>query len=358
MSLRRCFLTLLLPLAGLAAAAQALNDGPHVFWEGREARVVSVKDGKVVEKKLPLNGMLGLSGLPSMQLGLTAYTPKPSELPFATRIVAVSDIHGNAAGLRSLLRAHGVMDEHQRWAFGAGHLVVVGDVADRGADVTEAYWLIRSLEQQAAGRGGGVHFLLGNHEVMVMQGDTRYAHPKYQQQLSALLGRDMTGLTAPDTELGRWLRVQPVVIRIRDFLFVHGGISPQVLGRHQDVESLNQAFRKELSSAQKGELLAGAGPLWYRGLIPGMEKKQPEATLKDVDAILKGFKVKAIVVGHSTLEHVTPFHGGKVYGIDADLKSGKAGEAWIFEDGKVFRGLPDGSRVALEPEALPKAAGL
>ena len=62
-------------------------------------------------------------------------------------------------------------------------------------------------------------------------------------------------------------------------------------------------------------MLGGKGLVWYRGLIPGASRSgDADATPDHVEAVLKAFGVKALVVGHSTLSEVTAFHGGRVIG--------------------------------------------
>ncbi len=48
--------------------------------------------------------------------------------------------------------------------------------------MTECLWLIYSLEEKAKAAGGYVHFILGNHEIMNMQGDFRYVQDKYRSK--------------------------------------------------------------------------------------------------------------------------------------------------------------------------------
>jgi hypothetical protein len=69
-----------------------------------------------------------------------------------------------------------------------------------------------------------------------------------------------------------------------------------------------------------------------------------------VAALLKAYRATSVVVGHTTLDHVTVFHGGLVTGIDAGLKDGQPGELWLQIDGKRYRGLADGTRVPLTGE--------
>ena len=90
------------------------------------------------------------------------------------RIVAVSDIHGAYEPLVATLRNAGVLDTDLGWAGGATHLVIVGDILDRGPDSRDAMDLLMRLEAEAETAGGMVHVLIGNHEAMNLIGDLRY----------------------------------------------------------------------------------------------------------------------------------------------------------------------------------------
>ena len=352
---------LLSPLGGVyllaeepKPAAAPLVDGPYVLWEGREARVLAVRDGKRLESRLRPPYDLDLPGLLPLRLDPAVPVPGSAAFPLPDRLAAVSDIHGNLVGLVALLQGHGIIDARKNWSFGQSHLVVIGDVFDRGAQVTEVFWLLRHLEAQALAAGGRVHILLGNHEVMVLRGDERYLHPNYEQLQKTLLGTDQKTLYGPTSELGRWLRSRPVLLRIGPFLFAHGGPSPGLLKEEQDLEAFNAAFRKSIDQEGSPQLLGKASPIWYRGLIPGKELKRPDASLEDIERILSAFGVRALVVGHSTLKQgISTFHGGRVHGIDADLQSGGPGELWLFRKGACFRGLKDGSTTPLELAGLP-----
>ena len=50
------------------------------------------------------------------------------------RIVAVSDIHGAYQPLVATLRNAAVLDPDLAWSGGSTHLVIVGDILDRGPD--------------------------------------------------------------------------------------------------------------------------------------------------------------------------------------------------------------------------------
>ncbi len=336
---------------GFAPNVAAL-DGPVVLWKGLEAVVYRNRGDKTETETHRGAFELGLPGLAAAHLRLSPQVPEPPAARFdlPPRILAVSDVHGRFDALLALLKAQRVIDEGLRWRFGKGHLVVVGDVMDRGPQVTEAYWFLRGLEATALKAGGRVHVLLGNHEAMVLTGDIRYVNSKYLHpregwpNLSVEIG--------PDSELGRWLRNRPALLKLGPFLFVHGGLSPDYRAGADSLERLNAEVRTILAKDPKGApsaaaILASGGPLWYRGLLP--EGGRPQASDEEIQSLLKAIGARAFVVGHTTLARIGVFHGGRVYGIDAGIKDGGPGEAWLWEKGRVWRGKADGTREALEP---------
>lgn len=331
----RLLLSVLL-VPALLAQAPLREDGPYVLWEGRTAKVLRVTQGHAEEKPLAPDRRLELPGLPPLRLDPALPKPAGDDFPMPPRLAAVSDAHGHFDALTALLRSQGILGPGLTWAFGRGRLVVAGDCFDRGPQVTEILWFLRSLDVQARKAGGGVHVLLGNHEAMVLSGDQRYLNPKYQ----ALPWR-VPWLYGPDSEQGRWLRSLPVLLRIGDVLFVHGGVSPAFAASHTDLKAVNREARTELGRAA-GPVLGPDGPLWYRGLA---EDSGPSAG--ELATILKTYGVRRIVVGHTTQAHITPRLGGLVALIDAGLKDGQPGEVWIQENGRRYRGLRDGSRQPL-----------
>jgi hypothetical protein len=341
--LRAALLTLLLP--GLASAQALLEDGPYVLWNGPKAQVLRIHQGKLEQRELGPDQLLALDGLPPLRLDPAGPEPEAAIQAAPERIAAVSDIHGNYAGLTALLKVHGVMTPDRRWSFGKGHLVVIGDTFDRGSGVAETFWLLRSLEAQALAAGGRVHVLLGNHEVRALRGDATYLHPKYTG-LRALTGLDQGGLYGPATEQGRWLRSRAVVMRLGGMLFVHAGLAPGLLGSKPSLAEINAQFRRDLDAPMASALLGRDGPSFYRGLMPG-RAKVGNASDEEVTQLLAAYQAGVFVIGHTTLKQITTFHDGRVHGIDCDLQENKPGELWLWEQGQPYRGLADGTRVAL-----------
>ncbi|WP_162910570.1 metallophosphoesterase [Hymenobacter oligotrophus] len=242
---------------------------------------------------------------------------EPAEYPAPARMLVVSDIEGNFKGLQQLLQGAGVVDAQARWRFGAGHLVFVGDMFDRGLQVTECLWLLYKLEHEAAQAGGKVHFILGNHEVMNLTGHYKYLRRKYRHNADSL-GLDYARWYAPDTELGRWLRSKNVVERIGPTLFVHGGLSPEVAALRLPLVQLNALTRRSLDASQHAaprpaeQLVRNPklSPDWYRGIA------QEEAPAAHVAAVLRQYGATRMVIAHTPVEEITPLYNGQVVAID------------------------------------------
>jgi hypothetical protein len=270
------------------------------------------------------------------------------------RVVAVGDVHGGYDEFVDVLRSAGIIDRKQNWSGGKTYLVQTGDVLDRGADSRKVMDLLMKLEKQAPKKGGRVIALLGNHEVMNLIGDLRYVSPGEYEAFatpdSALLRDAAFQLLAdparkedleyrkawdadrplgwvehrqafaPTGKYGKWLRERNAVIKIDQYLFMHGGLPPSMLGL--SIEEINQRVRDELRAVDSlgGPLTTSSdGPLWYRGLA-----LEPESAIgAHVDAILASLGASHIVIGHTTTPGaVIPRLGGRVLMIDVGLSRG------------------------------------
>lgn len=342
--------------ADTAALTTSLDDGPYLrrTQTGLEAEWVCA--GQVQRARIAFrNGLTSVAprcGYPhALEIAEAGDTPERADRPMPARLAAVSDIHGQYALLLRLLRAHGLVDAQDRWAWGDGLLVVGGDVFDRGAQVTEAFWLLQQLQRQARAAGGDVLFLLGNHETMALYNDARYLNPKYAE-VARLLGRPYPALYGPGSVVGQWLRQAPAIARVGDTLFVHGGISPQFLAEGIGRDESNARYRGSLGTP-KAQVKADprlaplydgkTSPIWYRGYFDG------RATADDVGALLQQLGVARIVVGHTSMAHVGSYFDGRVIAIDSSIKRGESGELLLLEDGRASRGLLDGQRAPLLP---------
>jgi hypothetical protein len=327
-----------------------------VFWQSdTSATVFYLCDEAIEERTIQVKDTLWFFGFCSDDtneyiIPSDSITHSPAEYKNVSRIFAVSDIHGEYDHFLNILINGKVMDRSGHWIWGHGHLVILGDVFDRGERVTECLWLIRRLEAEAEKHGGKVHFLLGNHEVMVMRGDRRYVNDKYTDGIVKKTRIKYEDLYGADMETGRWLRSKNTVIRINDIVFVHGGLSPGVLDRGLDMEMISKNVRKsiDLSSArlafdeESRFLLGSKGPLWYRGYHYEMEDKYPMISSAGLNSILDFFGGDVVVVGHSNIDSVMGFWNNRVIGIDVLVEDLGTLEALLWEGGRFYRVKGDG----------------
>ena len=235
-----------------------------------------------------------------------------------SRIVAVGDVHGSYDHLTRLLRASHVIDDEQRWSSGEDHLVLVGDLIDRGRGDRAVLDFLRALKIDAEKVGGRVHVLVGNHEVMNLVRDLRYVNPdsyvdyvdlesdklrraglkrfkrrtnlkaeELQAEFDRLYPPGFFGRLAafnPGGIYGSWLLQRPVLVKLNGVLFVHGGLTEQVadLG----VAGINERISQELAAHLKArsqlevraivdstmtfsEAQQAAGDFWERNRLRG-----------------------------------------------------------------------------------------
>jgi len=188
--------------------------------------------------------------------------------------------------------------------------------------------------------------ILGNHEAMLLTGDYRYVNPMYMGNVDGM--PSLAQLYGMQSEFGRWLRSRPLMMKLGSTLFLHGGVSPEFLSRGLDIATANRNLRlaaREDRDELTAFLQGSAGPLWYRGIV--LDNQNNSISEADIDRTLARFKVKRVVVGHTTLEKVSSLRNGKVMAVDAGIQHKRA-EALYIQKGKVFRAFPDGSRVEIK----------
>ncbi len=170
----------------------------------------------------------GIRGAPAhvTVLHLDDRERRPAEVEDVDSLFVVGDVHGEYETLFRLLHNAELVDEEGRWSGGGRHIAFLGDLFDRGSDVTRTLWFLYRLEREAAEAGGGVHVVLGNHEVMVLTDDLRYVASK-ERMIAHFHAVDYDRMYDPrHSVLGRWLVSQPGLLRVDDLLLAHGGVSP------------------------------------------------------------------------------------------------------------------------------------
>jgi len=347
------------------APVTGINDGPYAVYQSPASPdnagldVSWICDDKLQKQSFSNSGNISLPapcGYPRTLTIRPAETSFPASIKFkADKVAAISDVHGQFELMLKLLQGNGIINQDWQWTFGTGHLVIAGDVLDRGPKVTEALWLLYALEAQAKAAGGAVHLLLGNHETMTMAGDVRYLNKKYVT-VAQHLNTSYPQMLDNSSVLGRWLRSKPVIIQVNDTLFMHGGLHPDHQNLNMSLQQVNEKYRQTLglSKAQVKTdsvldwLYGSMGPLWYRGYFSA-----PQLPVEDLNKVLQQLKVERIVVGHTTMNGVYSHYQGKVISIDSGIKGGVKGEMLFWDKGQLSKAGADGQKVTV-PDAPEK----
>ncbi|GHV72504.1 hypothetical protein FACS1894201_02040 [Bacteroidia bacterium] len=307
-------------------------DGPYILYYPQGVRVVSVdKEGYIVEKSygyLPDNytfTVFSHNKQDSFDVTLHPIVRPNWKCPAPDSLLVISDIHGKWAPLVSVLREQQVIDDHFNWTYGTNEMLIIGDIFDRGNDVTTAYWLIYKLQQQARDAGGEVYCNYGNHEEMVLRDDLRYTYGassselKYKDFAAAYFGNaDKFGTQCynANTELGRWLQSCNAIQIVGKDLFVHGGLNQEFYNRNYEISNVNTIMSADiLKTTGRDAFLFGTssstgGPLWYRGMVPDYIAKgsytENSATprtlhlpLETLQSMLQRYDIERVIIGHT-----------------------------------------------------------
>jgi hypothetical protein len=284
------------------------------------------------------------------------FYPRPSEYKNIEKIFVTGDIHGVYDSLVKLLINNNVVDSHLNWNWDNGHLVFLGDIFDRGDKVTEALWLIYKLDHQAVKHGGAVHLLFGNHEILILLKDQTYITDKYYY-LCKKLNLSYGYLFSKNSILGRWLRTKNSVIKIDDKLFVHAGISPEIIEHDLSLDDINKMVRffinhpernRKYGVSTKDLIMGEQGPFWYRGYVED-NYKYKHISEKDLKKILEYYNVSKIFAGHTNVEKITSYYSNRVYIMDVPFYTHSSSiKALSIENGTIFLHDSRGTKTKFE----------
>lgn len=350
-------------------------DGPYLFRNKKEGKVLNVVQGgetfQLIEEAIDLDKETQLKCVVDNEDRDAFFIPIMPQIksPKSTykqpeKLLAISDIEGNFNAFYGLLVANGVMDRDYNWTYGAGHLVLIGDFMDRGDNVTQVLWLIYKLEQAAKKQGGMVHFILGNHEVLNLEGKTNYVDKKYTKLAKRYAGKldnneAYSAFMSDNQELVRWMKSKNSIEKIGNTLFVHGGISQELVSARFGVNHINSIIRNrlkngpsrnELDKMDEDFMFASHGPLWFRGLAIPYRKMYKKSTPNEVKRALRHFRVDHIAIGHTIAQEVSLDYDGGVIRTDVNHaieKESAQSQALLIEDKQLYRVNAKGEKTKL-----------
>ena len=132
--------------------------------------------------------------------------------------------------------------------------------------------------------------------------------------------------------------------------FVHGGLAPDLNYLDKTLSEINNTMRPfyfiqedvfRIDDEILRFLFDANGPIWYRNYVMG------QAQDAEIEESLRKFGAKRIIVGHTLVNAVKSFYGGKVIAIDTRHVDPNS-TALLYEDGKLFRIDQMGKRAELK----------
>ncbi len=257
------------------------------------------------------------------------------------RIIAIGDIHGDYNALLASLYEGKVINEKGEWIGDNTIVVQVGDILDKGGRGQEtsnkpddSEWRIilylEYLQQQAKIHGGDIYLLLGNHEIMNIQGDFRYTTKGTLDYFGGLDGRreafKIGGIVTQKIAC-----MTNAIVKLGSWVFVHAGIVPDALRNYKNsnLNKLNKDIRDYLidniDNATKSKILDlfsdNDGFLWTRAF--GNDDVDCNLLNKalSMEILNKKGHAGGLIVGH-TPQMYTSINGkcnNKLFAIDKGL---------------------------------------
>jgi len=223
-------------------------------------------------------------------------------------VYSVGDLHGDYKSTVKILTSLGLMGKDGGWTGGTAILVQTGDITDRGDESGDIFRALFRLQDEAPQQGGRVILLIGNHELMNLEDDFRYATKKDTLSLLADSSSRSEAFSAKGW-LGQAIRQRMQAVALlgpkdglsKPVLFVHAGLLPNFI-ESGDAEELNGAVKRLLEGRDASDLredpsplLGDEGPFWTRQLALGPE---PQAC-QEVQKTLELTGASRMIVGHT-----------------------------------------------------------
>ena len=278
-------------------------------------------------------------------------------LPKVHRLIAIGDIHGDMRAIVRSLKVANVIPhnipennsidvQNVPWTGGSTVIVQLGDQIDRarptswsndcidkqipndeGCDL-KIMNLLDNLNIKAKKVGGAVISILGNHELMNVDGDFRYVSLNEFAEFGLAMSGEKTDDDLPYGYKERQSAFAPggiiakrmaetryCVVQVGSWLFVHGGITPKLVLKY-NLDHLNYYTKQWLKGNNSPAILdamddifhnddSDYSPYWsriysdYDDWNEARIKYLFNNTLKILNSKNKGNHIKGMIMGHS-----------------------------------------------------------
>jgi len=265
------------------------------------------------------------------------------------RVIAVGDIHGDYKKLIKVLRHAKLIDKKNNWIGEDSILVQTGDLMNRGDDTKKIYELMIRIRDQAKMYGGIVYLLLGNHELLEVQGNHYFTTIGDYDSFGGFENREKE--FSIEGKFGQLIRKEMnITMIVDDIIFAHAGITSNYI--EMGIDKINKRAHEILTNTPSYEELYKIikegkdyplytdpifdrvnSPLWLRDFAINPESE----ICPEVEKALELSNTKRMVVGHTIQPygHITSRCQNKLILIDigmSDCLGGYYGYLEILND--------------------------
>ena len=264
----------------------------------------------------------------------TCKTKNNGILPIKNRILVIGDLHADFNKTKEIFINFNLIDVNENWIASPKDTVVVqlGDQLDGGGRGDDESFgeldLINFMDRvhlKAEIDGGGVFSLIGNHEIMNLLGDFRYASTKDIQLQGGIQKRHQ--LFSPGSDIfNKMSCTRNVILKIGDFIFVHAGILPEHINPDEKshfITKLNTLMRLYLQGKKTWQdediqkyFLDKKGVIWNRNYGDETLSKKTCSSLETVNKLLN---VGHMVVGHTVQDNINSKCDDKLWRVDVGI---------------------------------------
>ena len=243
------------------------------------------------------------------------------------------------------LRTAGAIDARDEWVGGALTVVQVGDLIGRSDEEKQVLDFVFDLQRRARKAGGTVHALIGNHEVFGGRLDNQAVGPNPFPAWETVPGlrlddprlrhlpphaRARGAALMPGGPYARQLAELPVVLKLGQTVFVHGGVEPR--WARYGIDRINREVRDwlmgltpEPDSAQGVD--DGDRVMWTRQFSANVTS----AGCAMLDQSLKILGARRMIVAHTVHAEITARCDGRVWAVDVGMSRAYGGHVEVLE---------------------------
>lgn len=300
---------------------------------------------------------------------------KKSVFHKVSRIISIGDIHGDFKALVDALKLARVIEpirtfgthspfdgkQYYRWSGGKTFVVQLGDLLDRGGrgistkpkhqmEEVQVLKFLYDLSKEAYRAGGRVIALIGNHELMNVLGDFRYASPEH---IKGMGGKEKRReLFKPGGKLANKMACFCYgLVKIGDWIFAHAGVLPEHVNKltkmytgYKHSHEISKTFFEksnglihdiltgrtaiqDMTEEEKFVLFGSDGIFWTREYGKGhtLTPDKCELAYQTLRQLNGGKVVGGIVVGHTPQHRINSECGGHVIRVDTGMSEAFGG---------------------------------